>query len=117
MRDETIYYVLAQMMGGVAPPTPPVSARTGPVRIEHRAFADDGGAWNALGASLFWALWGERHDPDRLDANLAYLAQHSVDYVRILGMVGSESWADRVIDPWAPDYFPVVDRLFDRLQR
>ncbi len=87
------------------------------VRLDGRAFADEGGAWNALGASLFWALWGERHDAARLDANLAYLASHSVDYVRILGMVGSESWADRAIDPEAGDYWDTVDRLFARLAR
>src|SRR5690606_1900407 len=72
---------------------------------------------NALGVSLFWALWGERHDAARLDANLAHLAEHDVDYVRILGMVGAPTWEDRVIDPAWPDYWAVVDRLFERLAR
>lgn len=92
-------------------------ARSGPVRIDGHAFADDHGTWNPLGASLFWALWGERHDPERLDRNLVHLAQHHVDYVRVLGMVGSQTWADRLIDPRASDYWDVVDRLMDRLQR
>lgn len=95
----------------------PVEARTGPTRIDGRAFADDGGAWNPLGASLFWALWGEKHDADRFDQNLAYLAAHGVDYIRILGMVGSASWADRIIDPYATDYWEVAGRLMGRLQR
>lgn len=93
------------------------AGRTGPVRIETRAFADDAGAWNPLGASLFWALWGERNDADRLDQNLAHLAAHGVHFVRILGMVGSASWADRVIDPYAADYWDVAGRLMARLQR
>lgn len=98
-------------------PQGPVSARTGPVRLQGRAFADDGGTWNPLGASLFWALWGERHDPDRLDANLAHLAAHGFDFIRILGMVGASSWEDRTIDPKASDYWSIVGQLFDRLKR
>jgi hypothetical protein len=107
------------------PPPPPVPepipnppyGRRGVVRTEGRAFADDGGQFNAIGATLFWALWGERHDPDRLEyRNLAIVAPR-VDYIRILAMVGSESWRDRVIDPNAPDYWDVVDRLFARLRR
>lgn len=100
-----------------AQPVARLPLRGGPVRLEGRALADAAGPWNALGATLFWALWGERHDPARLEANLAYLAAHRVDYVRILGMVGSESWADRAIDPAASDYWAMVDRLFDRLDR
>jgi hypothetical protein len=91
--------------------------RKGPVRLLNRALADDQGVFNALGASLFWALWGEKHDPDRLDANLKHLAEHDVDYVRILGMVGGPSWKDRRIDPRAADYWETVDRLFARLAK
>src|SRR5690606_20413731 len=82
-----------------ADPTPAQSPGQGRVHLDGHAFADDGGPFNALGASLFWALWGERHDPERLDANLAHLAAHDVDYVRILAMVGARTWEDRVIDP------------------
>jgi hypothetical protein len=78
---------------------------------------DDGGPFNALGTSLFWALWGEAHDADRLDANLSWLAARGVDYVRVLGTVGGESWSDRVIDGRAPDYWATVDRFFARLAR
>jgi hypothetical protein len=90
--------------------------RQGPVRIEGRTFADDLGPWNPLGTTLFWALWAEKHDPERLDRNLAHLAEHEVDYVRILGMVGAPSWEDRTIDPRWPDYWDVAGRLFDRLE-
>src|SRR5512145_794541 len=84
---------------------------TGRVRADRGVLVDDRGPFLAIGASLFWALWGERHDPDRLDRNLAWLAQREFDYVRILAMVGSETWSDRVIDPGAKDYWAVVDRL------
>lgn len=96
---------------------PTTVGRSGPVRLDERAFADNEGPWNPLGASLFWALWGERHDPGRLDRNLAYLAAHDVDFVRIFGMVGEDSWRDRAIDPRASDYWIVADRLITRLAR
>jgi hypothetical protein len=95
----------------------PASAGGGPVALEGRAFTDRGGPFLPLGASLFWALWGEQHDPQRLDRNLAWLAAQGVDYVRVLGMVGAESWSDRRIDPRDPDYWPAVERLFVRLSR
>ena len=87
----------------------------GAVRLEDRALVDAGGPFNALGTTLFWALWGESHDAVRLDKNLAWLAARGVDYVRILGMVGGTSWEDRVIDPAGDDYWPTVDRLLNRL--
>lgn len=97
-------------------PTPDAQSR-GPVRLDGRAFADDSGPFNALGVSLFWALWAEKHAPERLDATLAFLARHGVDYVRILAMVGAPSWEDRVIDPAWPDYWETVDAFFERLGR
>lgn len=90
--------------------------RRGPIRISGRTLVDDDGPFLALGASLFWALWGEQNDPDRLDANLRWLSERDVDYVRILAMVGSESWSDRRIDPAGPDYWDVADRLLARLK-
>jgi hypothetical protein len=95
----------------------PVIGRRGPVRLEGHAFADDGGPWLSFGTTLFWALWGEKHDPARLDLNLAYAARNGVDYIRILSMVGAASWEERVIDPKWPDYWQVVDRLVDRAAR
>jgi hypothetical protein len=99
----------------VIPPLP--VGRRGAVRLEGRAFADADGPWLATGTTLFWALWGERHDPERLEQNLAWLANEGGDYVRILGMVGTESWADRRIDPNDHDYWDLVRKLDARLER
>ncbi len=92
------------------------AGRRGRVQLQGRALVDEDGPFLALGATLFWTLWGERHEPDRLDANLAWLASHGVDYVRILGMVGGQSWEDRTIDPADDAYWDTVDRLLDRLE-
>ncbi len=105
------------ILGGPTPPPTTQPKRTGPVRLDRSAFVDDQGPWNALGTSLFWALWGEKHDPARLEQNLAWLAAREVDYIRILGMVGGPSWADRTIDPHASDYWSTVDALMRRLNR
>lgn len=91
--------------------------RRGIVSLDGHALSDAAGPFNALGASLFWALWGERHDSDRLDANLEFLAARGVDFVRVLGMVGTETWSDRRVDPEAGDYWRTVDRLLERLAR
>ncbi len=108
------------LLGGgrsVVPSELLAAGRTGAVHLEGRSFADAQGPFLALGATLFWALWGERHDPDRLDSNLAWLSARGIDYVRILGMIGGTSWEDREIDPRAGDYWTIVDRLMERLDR
>lgn len=97
--------------------TPPIVGRRGPVRLQGRTLVDDDGPFLGLGASLFWALWGEQHDPERLDRNLAWLAERGVDYVRILGQVGGVSWSDRLINPRASEYWLTVDALLARLAR
>src|SRR5436309_5783333 len=74
------------------------SARAGVVRLEGRTFVDDGGAYLAVGASLFWALWGYQHDRQRLEKHLDYLSRHGVDYIRVFGVIGPR-WADRIVDP------------------
>ncbi|HOG28636.1 MAG TPA: hypothetical protein PLN93_06395 [Vicinamibacterales bacterium] len=83
-------------------------APRGRVRLEGRAFADDDGPRPALGASLLWLAWGYRHDRARLEANLRWLAERGVDFVRALGEVGGEGWEDRAIDPAWPDYAAVI---------
>ena len=95
----------------------PVTGRLGEVSLAGSSFRDAGGTWDAFGTTLFWALWGERNDPDRLEKNLAWASKAGFDYIRILGMVGSASWADRVIDPKSPTYWATVDALFARLKR
>jgi hypothetical protein len=82
-------------LAAVAPPK--VSTRRGLVRLEGRVFADDGGPYLAVGASLFWAGWGFRHDRPRLERNLKFLADRGVDYIRVLGVVGPRGWADRTV--------------------
>jgi hypothetical protein len=68
------------------------------------SFADDRGPFLALGATLFWGPWGYKFDRERLERTLRFLAEHNVDYVRVLGQVGTpddpdDSWSDRPIDP------------------
>src|SRR5438128_7400585 len=78
----------------------PRRARHGIVHGEQHAFADDGGAFLARGASLFWGLWGYQHDRARLGRNLAVLRGWGVDYVCVLAVVGAprhrtaDSWED-----------------------
>src|SRR5439155_9247585 len=72
--------------------------RTGVVRLDGRTFVDDGGAYLAVGTSLFWGLWAYQHDRPRLEQHLDYLSKHGVDYIRVFGVIGPR-WADRVVDP------------------
>ena len=87
--------------------------RQGPVRAEGRAVADSGGAFNALGATLFWGAWGYKFDRPRLERNLAALSAAGVDYVRVLGSVGGTSWQDRETDPRWTDYDEIVGGMTD----
>ncbi len=93
-------------------------ARTGVVRGEGHAFVDDGGAFPARGATLFWAFWGYQHDRERLARNLQTLRGWGFDYIRALGVVGApgdprDSWRDRRIDPRATDYDRDIAALTD----
>lgn len=87
--------------------------RRGVVRACGRALCDDGGAWPALGASMFWAMWGYKFDRPRLEANLKFLADHGFDYIRVLGELGGSHWKDRQVDPRWPDYDRIVAELTD----
>src|SRR5687767_3799287 len=62
--------------------------RRGVVRADGHAVADEGGPFNALGATLFWGAWGYKSDRPRLERNLAVLSKAGVDYIRVLGSVG-----------------------------
>lgn len=90
-----------------APPTevPPPSAQ-GRVRLNNRAFADDDGPFLGFGATYMSALHRERVDRRGLRANLGWLADRGVNYIRILSMVGAQPyWQGRVIDPRRAGYF------------
>jgi hypothetical protein len=107
--------------------------RSGPVRLEGHSPTDDGGQFNALGASLFWALWAAKYDEPKLRRNLQYLADHGFHYIRALAQVGcpnadgsgdgscgplypwgTTNWFHgRVINPRWPDYDEQLKRLMD----
>lgn len=89
--------------------------RVGLVRADGRKFVDDTGAFFPLGASLFWALWGWKHDRARTEQNLQLLMEYGFDYIRIFGEVGGSSWADRTIDPRDSDYESLLADLLDTL--
>ena len=87
--------------------------RHGIVRACGRALCDDGGPWPAVGASLFWGMWGYKFDRLRFEANLKFLADHGFDYIRVLGEVGGAPWKDRVVDPGWPEYDRAVGEFTD----
>jgi hypothetical protein len=80
---------------------PPVPARKGIVRADHRSIVDDDGHFYPLGQTLFWALRGWKFERERLKQNLQFLKAQKWDYVRILGEV---DWAGNDINPAWPDY-------------
>ena len=78
--------------------------RAGIVHGRGPSFADGRGPFLARGATLFWGPWGFKFDRGRLERHLQFLADRHVDYVRVLGQVGTageagDSWSDRPIDP------------------
>jgi hypothetical protein len=100
------------------PPGPaPIPPPTGIVRIENGAMVDDRGPFNALVASLFWALWGYKFDRERLEQNLVTLRPGQFEAVRIFGQVGESpqdaAWGDRYIDPDWPDFASVLQGTLD----
>ena len=67
---------------------------------------------------MFWAAWAEKHDPDQLERELAWLSARGVRYVRALSMVGSQPfWSGREIDPTWSDYWEVLARVTERVAR
>jgi hypothetical protein len=87
--------------------------RPGQVRADRRAVADAAGAFNALGATLFWGAWAYKHDRARLERNLEVLSAAGIDYVRVLGSVGGASWQDRQTDPRWTDYDAIIAGMTD----
>lgn len=92
-------------------------ARAGRVRLQGRALVDDDGAFQALGATLFWAPWAYKHDRPKLEAALALLQQNGFHYLRALGVVGDPNgpdyWDGREIDVHWSDYDAVIAGLTD----
>jgi hypothetical protein len=85
----------------------PLSASNGPPRLDRAV----------LGASLFRAAWAYRHDRAWLEDQLALLAEHDFDAIRVLGQVGDPAapdfWDGREIDWRWPDYESVIAGLTD----
>jgi hypothetical protein len=101
------------ILDGINASQPPVRSG-GMVHGRGASFADARGPFLALGATLFWGPWGYKFDRDRLERTLKFLAEHHVDYVRVLGQVGTpddpdDSWSDRPIDPRWDDPCPTSD--------
>jgi hypothetical protein len=80
--------------GFVVPP--PVQGRTGIVTATGKTVCDDGGAFNPLGLTMFWALYGYQFERDRFLALLDWLQPKPIDYFRWLCEV---DWKTRTIDP------------------
>ena len=91
------------------PPVPPIQKRTGPVRLEASAFADDDGQFLGLGATMMWGLHGYARERDRLDENLEWLADYGFRYVRILGQVGGDYWTGWEYGPDEPGYWETAE--------
>jgi hypothetical protein len=95
----------------------PSGKRTGRVSLEGNSLVDDGGAFNALGATMMWAAWGYKFDRRRLEANLQFLSEHGFHYIRALGVVGDyaeeDYWDGREIDWHWDDYAEVIAGLTD----
>jgi len=98
-------------------PSPGASASDarprGVVRVEQGLLVDAGGPFWAIGVTYMAAPWFYKFDRARLERDLAFLADHGVDYVRVLGEVGGGFWRGREIDPRWPDYESVVGGLTD----
>lgn len=98
-------------------PPPPVG-RKGLVRMRDRTFTDDDGDYLPLGTTLFWAGWGYDQDRDRLEANLKWIKDQGIDYIRVLGTVGdpldaNDSWHDRAMGTFMPNYNEVIAGVTD----
>lgn len=89
------------------------AGRRGVVRGCDKAVCDDDGTFPAIGASLFWSASGYRQDRAHLERNLAFLADHGFDYIRVLGEIGGPYWVNRWMDPRRDDYEATIAGLTD----
>ena len=106
-------YVTVLLIGLLALEASALTPREGPVRADGHAVADAKGAFNALGATLFWGAWGYKFDRPRLERNFGVLRAAGVDYVRVLGSVGGTGWEDRQTDPRWSDYDAIIAGMTD----
>lgn len=93
MRDDHLL-----LSGRRGPATP---KRTGIVRKSGLALADDQGEFNAMIETLFYAPWASAFDVPRFDHECAELQRKGFHGYRAIGVLGGESWVDRMI-PTSP---------------
>jgi len=94
----------------VAPPPTVYREFNGRVKLNGRTYSDELGMRPRLGATLFWLPWGVKNDPVRTEANVKYLAEHGVDFVRAFAEVCGGSWTDREIRPDWPNYKEILQQ-------
>jgi len=76
------------------------SAQTGVVTLSGNSVADSNGPFLGLGATHMLALWRCKYDRNRLNSDCAFLASKEFKYLRILSMVGWNSyWMGHEIVP------------------
>lgn len=87
----------------------------GSVKAQKHAFADRNGPFIPVGASLFPALWLQKHDPNKLDANLKWLADRDVDFIRYILELSGRYWTDREQNPLEAGFGQRLARVIDRV--
>lgn len=97
---------------GPGPPAPPPIPGSGLMRMAGRICGDDHGPMNALGTTLFWGLWGYKHDRARLQLHFDWAAQRNIRFFRMLGEVRDTNpalppfWRDQAIVPVGSQGYP-----------
>ena len=87
-------------------------------RLESGMFADDGGVYQAVGATFLYAARSAEVDEARLIRNLDWLSERGCDYIRILLMVGSKPYWPFEINPRSWDaYHHVMELAWERRMR
>jgi hypothetical protein len=94
------------LLDGSSTSAPPGSiARKGLVRAQNKVVLDDDGIFHPLGLTFFWALYGWKHERERVLAHLKWFQTKGFDYLRILGEC---DWTGRA---WGPAEFPDYDEV------
>jgi hypothetical protein len=88
----------------------PINKREGLVTYQGKAVKDFTGSFHPLGLTFFWALYGWKHERERIYQHLDWMKQFNFDYLRILGEV---DWEGRSILPEWPDYQQVLAEFVD----
>lgn len=87
----------------------------GSVRAQRHAFSDRRGQFIPVGASMFCAPWLLKHDTNKLDANLKWLADRRVDFVRYILELSGPYWKDREQNPLEAGFEQRLAALIDKV--